>query len=264
MKSLIRRPLQLDVIKDRLRRYKKTLVHLRMIDTSRLHELSERQVIRRIFQTLDVNGTLDVGSNEGMFAKHVLQASDKDALVVCVEPNESVIEPFRSAHLKQENVVVLTSAVSVKDGAQNFYVTANNEFSSLKKPETIVDALNKKMRIDRTIEVDTISLDTLINRYFGEDGVPNILIKLDTQGMDYEILFASKLVKNRACCVISEIEFSSLYRSKQTWIEHIEMMGEKGFKLSALYMSNSGHFPDLHDMNAVFVNRDAPHRGRLS
>lgn len=238
------------------RRLKKRVLHTRLVDLSRLHEVEERRTLERIFATLPVRGVLDIGANKGSFAHNALRAMPVRLPIVCVEPNAAAIRGFEEEHAADKAVSVVHVAVSDKDAEGFFHITANDEFSSLRKPKPNNGAFRDKVALTDTIEIKTMTLDSLIAQTFPQCDNPNLLVKLDTQGMDYDILDRSVTVGRRASCIISEIEFSSLlYGTDRTWADHVEMVQTKGFNLAALYASNSGHFPDLHDMNAVFVNR---------
>lgn len=238
------------------RRLKRRLTNLRLVELSRLHEVEERRILGRIFSTLNVQAVLDVGANKGGFARNAIRAMPERIPIVCVEPNEAAIRAFKKETATDKLISVLHVAVSDKDADGVLHITANDEFSSLKKPQPQTSAFKDKVAVTRAISIEMLTLDSLIERTFPQGDSPDLLVKLDTQGMDYEILDRSGKVGRRASCLISEIEFSSLlYGSDRSWTDHVEMVEAKGFRLAAIYASNPGHFPDLHDMNAVFVNK---------
>lgn len=239
-----------------VRRFKKRILHTRLVDLSSLHEVEERRMLGRIFTRLNVQGVLDIGANKGGFARNALKAMPRPVPIVCVEPNAAAIGAFKASTAANERISVLHVAVSDRNEEGLFHITANDEFSSLKKPRADADGFENKVAVTNSIEVEMLTLDSLIARSFPDRTSPDLLVKLDTQGMDYDILDHSTELADKACCIISEVEFSNrLYGSDKSWTDHIEMVQAKGFKLAALYTSNPGHFPDLHDMNAVFVNR---------
>jgi FkbM family methyltransferase len=238
------------------RRLKRRLTHTQLVDLSRLHELEERRILGRIFSTLNIQGVVDIGANRGGFALNAMRAKSKPIPIVCVEPNEVAIWEFKKKMAANKLISVLHVAVSDKEADGVLHVTANDEFSSLKIPKPQAGAFKNKVAVKEKIAIKMLTLDSLIEYTFPEGDSQDLLVKLDTQGMDYEILDRSGKVGRRASCIISEIEFSSLlYGSQRSWVDHVHMVEAKGFRLAAIYASNAGHFPDLHDMNAVFVNQ---------
>ena len=80
-------------------------------------------------------------------------------------------------------------------------------------PNAEVGDFGDKVQIKDTIKIETLSLDSLIAQAFPKGVGADLLVKLDTQGMDFSILDGSGSVGRRACCIITEVEFSDLYGS---------------------------------------------------
>jgi FkbM family methyltransferase len=84
--------------------------------------------------------------------------------------------------------------------------------------------------IDRTVNLSCDTLDNLLGRDFDVD-----VIKLDTQGSEFEILSGASSVLTSAFMVEIEVEFVSVYKGQKLAHHVMERMTEQGFNL--LYLN---------------------------
>lgn len=136
-----------------------------------------------------------------------------------------------------------------------FHDIANDDLSSLLTPDASIGGLREKMQVTDTIRIETLVICSLIERVFSVCDSADLLVERDTRGVDRSLLRDGVAVGHRACSLITEVEVFDLWGSGSIWIKLVEIAQEKGFGLEAVYASNRGHFPNPHDLNAVFVNR---------
>jgi FkbM family methyltransferase len=114
---------------------------------------------------------LDLGANHGHFALAMVDRFQ--CQVVCVEPDPSIYPELAS----NPKISAINAAVNTQGGSAKFYVTQNQECSSLIRPsvsETVEE-----------IECQTVTMDALLDRI----GAKQIdVVKVDIEGLELELL----------------------------------------------------------------------------
>ena len=107
--------------------------------------------------------------------------------------------------------------------------------SSLRPNSTYADAyLGPGFDIAETIDVDSLTLDTIVDRYGLEE--PDFL-KLDTQGSELSILKVAPRTLTASLLVEVEVEFHPLYVAQPLFHDVAQFMFECGFDL--LYLNRA-------------------------
>jgi FkbM family methyltransferase len=114
---------------------------------------------------------LDLGANHGHFALAMVDRFQCQA--VCVEPDPSIYPELAS----NPKISAINAAVNTHGGPAKFYVTQNQECSSLIRP-SVSETVDE-------IECQTVTLDTLL----AEIGAKQIdVLKIDIEGLELELL----------------------------------------------------------------------------
>lgn len=132
-------------------------------------------------------------------------------------------------------------ALAARPGRADLHVLSAATNSSLRPPNT---AFTERYRMDKWRELErtelaVTTLDQVLfeqrpdERHWGE------LIKLDTQGTEYEILRgASRMLRERTVAVVCEVSFCELYRGQRLFSEVELLLRRRGF---AFYGFSSLH-----------------------
>jgi FkbM family methyltransferase len=113
-----------------------------------------------------------------------------------------------------------------------------------------------KLWIIKNIAYQSITLDWLCHK----EGISKIdILKLDTQGNEYEILcsMSEQLLKNTATIYVetSVPNKECLYKNQAPFEKIYEFMIEKGFHLLGIYgLDNSISLENSIDVNCIFIN----------
>ena len=157
---------------------------------------------------------IDIGANVGNTVSRFIKVSNK---VVCFEPN-----PTLSSHLKNifsdKNVVVDNRGVSNKNGSQTFNISNANTISTFSEDWIKNSRFTNDYNWDKTVEVETITLDSIIELY----GVPDY-IKIDIEGYEYEVLTSfNTLLPN----TLIAFEWAEEQKDKiKSTLEHLNKLG---------------------------------------
>ena len=152
---------------------------------------------------------LDIGAAWGEFSKDVSKKNYFDSFYL-VEPNDYFVNELK----RLKNSKLLTLAVvpqKFAGGTVPLYKTRNRELSSLLLPRDLsgVDlwrAHNEGYQTTEVSEVDSITLDEIIQRIRFETGFTSLQIKLDIQGLDFSVVSDSRLI-GEADIVVLEVPY---------------------------------------------------------
>jgi FkbM family methyltransferase len=185
-------------------------------------------------------GFVDVGSLGGIHPVVSPAASVVHAL--CFEPDEksfSELEALYANDRRYAGVTLRREALAGESSkARDLYVTSTPTNSSLLEPNPRFVSRYKAHRftVDHVAKVATRRLDDVLTdeglaaTHFGE------LIKLDTQGSEFEILVgASRTLRERCVALLCEVEFFQVYKGQRTLSDIDLLLRPLGFSLYGLY-----------------------------
>ena len=120
------------------------------------------------------------------------------------------------------------------NGKQKFHLFKDlgNSSSLRPNPTYVEDYMNPGFDIAKTVEIDSLTLDTIVEREGLEE--PDFL-KLDTQGSELSILKAAPQTLTSSLLVEVEVEFHTLYVGQPLFHDVARHMFECGFDL--LYLN---------------------------
>ena len=146
------------------------------------NSFSENKFLKTII--LDESVVVDVGSNLGSFIK-LISNTNKNAYIYSLEPNAHLIKLQKNKFKNRKNLKFFNYAVDTIEGSRLFYFrnpTSHSSFSKVHQDE-------KFNKIIDTLEVQTINLE----KFFIDQNIDKItLLKIDTEGHDYEVLYSTK------------------------------------------------------------------------
>jgi FkbM family methyltransferase len=144
---------------------------------------------------------------------------------------------------------VINQFIGTREGLTQFHLYRQLGQSSSLEPEPSFRSFDPGLAIDRTVTVSATTLDVLVDNGTIE-GVD--LIKLDTQGTEYDVLSGGKKAVKSALLIETEVEFHSIYKDQKLFYDVSRLLYEQGFHLVYL--------------NRVFATRheyDGPSRGQM-
>jgi FkbM family methyltransferase len=190
---------------------------------------------------------VDVGARDGAPAE--LEGLEPFINYVAFDADERETQRLNAAPHPYRSLAVLPYFVGGSTGMQRFFLYKNLGESSALEPNAQYVQFYKNLAIDSKIEVAAVTLDGMLS----EGKIADVdVLKLDTQGTEFEILASATRVLGQALLVETEVEFVELYKGQKLSFDLEKMMHDNGFEI--LYL------------NRVFLNRRAyegPSRGQL-
>ena len=112
---------------------------------------------------------------------------------------------------------------------QKIYNSKNSVSSSLKKINPIHTNADPKSKIIGTEIVKVKKLDDIFNNYYKKN--KNILLKIDTQGYEYEVLKGSIKALKHINLIQVELSLINLYKNQVNWLEVLNFLEKKNFRV---------------------------------
>ncbi|HEX9812875.1 MAG TPA: FkbM family methyltransferase [Burkholderiales bacterium] len=199
--------------------------------------------IRSIVDKFEIDLVIDVGANEGQFARDL--RSFYRGKILSFEPVSSAFEKLATAANSDPNWHVHKLALGSRESTQAINVSTSTVFSSLLKTNDYCARRFGREALGTGNEVVSIRrLDKLLYDIAPDFESRRIFLKLDTQGYDTEVF---KGLGNKLECVValqSEVSLIPIYEGMPHWTESIATYERAGFAVV-------GMFPVTQDSDRV-------------
>ena len=202
---------------------------------------------------LNINTVLDIGANKGRRARRYRRLFPA-ATIYCVEPIPELCQELQRWGEKQAGKVqVLNLALSSTAASSPFYVSrASSIWSTLLEPPTECATQFEEI----TAQVET--LDQLAERI---ELCQDVLIKIDTEGLDLEVIRGGTKTLRQSAAVIVESSFypTGYGEDCPTFEDILAALGELGY----VYRGNvrcGWYQGTCHGADSLFVRREAAER----
>lgn len=163
----------------------------------------------------------DIGANLGDTVKIFTNVSEK---VIAFEPNPTLIKGLKET-FENNNVVIDSRALSTEEGKKIFNISKADSVSTFSQDWIDNSRFSNKVYWNYPTEVDTTTLDNIIDEY----GIPDY-VKIDVEGYEYEVL--SSLTKFLPETLFS-FEWAEEMKEKiSLTIKHVYDLGYKSFSFT--------------------------------
>jgi FkbM family methyltransferase len=228
-----------------------------VVDQDKLGPLFEQSHLRRLLCELNADCVFDIGANAGQYATMLRRKAHYSGRIISFEPLPRECGALKELSRDDELWDIDQSGVTARGGLQSFHVMASSQFSSFSGASIKdTDLFLNSNRVERTIPVETVTLDFAYEKYHQKFGFKRPFLKLDTQGLDTEILRDNRAVLQNFVGFQSELSIKKLYDKSIDFRDAITLYEKLGFELSALVPNNAGHFPVLVEIDCIMIRRD--------
>jgi FkbM family methyltransferase len=216
------------------------------------HPTFSRQLVQ-VASDLKLDLVLDVGANEGQFARELFWAG-YGGRIVSFEPQSEVHVLLSAAARGQDRWTVAPPlALGADAGTLKLAVFNRTDMSSFLPATELAGRAIPELTQTGSIDVPVARLDDLFDDHVrvGE----RVLLKLDTQGYEREILNGAEAVLPKIPAVLLELSASPLYAGQPGYLQLLNMLESQGFRLWHLspgYFCKRTH--RLLDFDALLVS----------
>jgi FkbM family methyltransferase len=233
------------------------LLAFRLIDSRKLYAEHEQIHLRDFLRLLEVDCVFDVGANWGQYARMLRKKAGFCGRIISFEPIPEAAEGIRYQIGRDSLWTVEEVALAGETGSREFHIMQGSQFSSLAAPRhqdvSIFKNLNRPVK---TVLVKTETLTAAFRRLQCQFGFCRPFLKLDTQGLDVEILGSGREVALHFVGLQSELAIKRIYEQSLDFREALSFYQSVGFELSALVSNNAGHFPVLIEIDCIMGRKD--------
>lgn len=185
----------------------------------------------RLLEDFGINLVLDVGANVGQYGAE-MRSLGYQGRMVSFEP---LTREFRqlSQRAKGDKLwKAVNRALGDRDGAAEIHVSGNSVSSSLLGilPRHLRAAPTSKYTNNEMIQI--AQLDTIFHDYYQTGD--RVLLKLDTQGYEYQVLRGATESLPSILGVQMEMSLVPLYRGEKRFSEMVPYLTSLGFSLMSI------------------------------
>ena len=182
------------------------------------------------FRRLGIRSVIDVGANDGGFARRVRRLLP-EAVLHCFEPLPAPYDALAARFAADPNFRGHRMAVGATEGRVRFHANEYSGSSSLLPMAELHRAAYPYTARAAEIEVEATTLD----RHFAAIPlVPSVLLKMDVQGGEALVLEGGTSTLERVDAVFSELSFFELYGDQALASAVVGRLGDAGFTLAGI------------------------------
>ena len=233
-------------------------VSSRLTQSWRKHRRFEEQYVGRLLAELRADCVLDVGANNGGYARMLREYSNYRGLIVSFEPTPDVLRALEKNSANDPLWHVEPFALGSSSGRARFRTmppssSEGNSFLPLNEEgsEEIVE-----------IEVEIRKLSDVIPRLREKFGFSRPFLKMDTQGFDLAVFAGVGEAAEQIVGLQSELSIDPFYKGAPDWMEALNVYRRAGFELSTLVANNLDWFPRAREIDCIMYRPQAYHEAK--
>jgi FkbM family methyltransferase len=144
--------------------------------------------IARALEECPVDLVLDVGANEGQFARLVRRCGHRGS-IISFEPVPSTARKLEAAARADASWRVMEVALSNYEGSAEMYIYAASDWNSLHRRSDADQAMfPAQLAAESRVRVCVRRLDDLMREIRPEGSAGRVFLKIDTEGADDEVI----------------------------------------------------------------------------
>lgn len=228
----------------------------RLVRWYRLGEHQQAWYLRRLLPLLAVDLVLDVGGNEGQYARFLRSHVGYSGPIVTFEPIPELAKRLREAAAHDPNWTIVEAALGDVSRNDFLNVMSSSPLSSLLQPSTDdTQRLTSLNNVARRIPIQIRTLNDVMDDEPRIATAKSIYLKLDVQGFEQKVLDGASAVLPKVAALQTELSVLPLYKGVPDYKELMAHIEQLGYVLSFIPSHNYDHFPDMIDFDGHFVQR---------
>jgi FkbM family methyltransferase len=211
--------------------------------------------LKAVLDLLSIDVVLDIGANEGQFAKDIC-GMGFSGKIVSFEPLSSArVKLLKLSEMHKNWYVHEQVAIGGFNGKIEINISGNSVSSSILP---MLDSHKSAAIESEYIGSEFVSkarLDDVFKNYVNLGS--NSFIKIDTQSYEWEVIMGATETLKSAKGVICELTLVPLYSGQKLWREIIDTLEKMDFKLWAIQKGFTNPITgQTLQMDAIFIKKD--------
>lgn len=191
------------------------------------------QRIDRLLRHYRIDVVLDVGANEGQFARG-LREMGYTGQIHSFEPVAATFERLASHAAGDPSWHCHRMALGRCEGSLSMNISGPSLLASALPPSAFGSRLWDDFKVVDQVTVPLGTVDSFLAATFGDSPV-RVFLKIDTQGMDIEVFEGARGSMDRIYCLLSELSMIPLYEGMRRYPEALARFESEGFSISAFF-----------------------------
>lgn len=193
-----------------------------------LTKYSPNQQYQMLMKYYGINKVIDIGANEGQFAKFIRNSGFKGELH-SFEPLDEAFGKLSKLASKDKNWKIYQMAVGDSCGETEINVSENSVSSSILDMNASHLELAPQSRYTKKQKIKIVTLDSLKSTLELNKG--NIFLKVDTQGFEKNVLQGAENVLDYFHTIQLELSLVPLYNGEELFYDISKYLYDRGYKL---------------------------------
>ena len=193
-----------------------------------LTKYSTYQEYNMLMKHYGINKVIDIGANEGQFAKFIRKSGFKGELH-SFEPLDEAYEKISKLSSNDKHWKVYQLAVGDACGETIINVSENSVSSSILEMNASHLELAPQSRYTKKQSIEIKTLDSLKENLELDKG--NIFLKIDTQGFEKNVLLGAEKVLENIKTIQLELSLVPLYNGEELYFEISKYLYDRGYFL---------------------------------
>ena len=203
---------------------------------------------KSILSSLRLDKVVDVGANNGQFSL-LIQILFPKIKIIAFEPIKGCSDNYNSIFSSNKKVRCINAALGNKKSYMDFYVTLDDDSSSLMLPNKST-SISHGSDFKKKIKVDVI----LGNTSLSNAELTDSFLKIDVQGYELEVLRGLRNKITLIKYIFIELSHIELYKNQPLFTEVLDFLKKKNFILTSI---SNKTFSDkkLIQADYLFINK---------
>lgn len=213
-------------------------------------EAHPRREVLRFLASLNIKTVLDIGANEGQFARRVRRILPA-ARIYSFEPLPEVFRTLAALKARDSNFEAINLGISDQAGEVDFEV---NDFSPSSSVLPVAEMAREAFPYTahtRKTRVNLTTLDSWVRQHTLQEP---LLVKMDVQGLEDRVIRGGPATLARSAAVISEVSFAGMYEGQALFDDVYARLRALGFRCAGmvepLYHPGTG---EILQADAIFL-----------
>ena len=193
-------------------------------------EVHRRRDPLRFLTRMGIRTVLDIGANEGQFARKVRELLPS-ARIYSFEPLASPFGRLRDSFAQDQNFNAIQLALGAEPGEAEFH---SNDFTPSSSFLPSTERLRMNFPHASETKKSKITVSTLDLWANTQELEPKILVKIDVQGFEDHVIRGGSETLARAAVVIAETSFAALYEGQALYDDVYQLLRSLGFRSAGM------------------------------
>ncbi len=210
------------------------------------HELE----IEQLLNYLNIKCVLDVGANEGQYAKNIRIGGYRNR-IISFEPIQEPFTKLRQLSANDSLWDVYNMALGNFDGQTDINISGNSVSSSILEINDMHTNAAPESKYIGSQRIEIRTMDTIFAGLNIAD--QNIFMKIDTQGFEKNVLLGAKLTLKSIKAIQLEMSVQPLYQGEELYYQLSDYLYKEGFRLIKIVRGLTKNNGELLQFDGVFL-----------